>query len=325
MNSIADSGRRRHAEAYLRRRIDPSASYADLIDFPRYFEIETVNTCNARCTMCTIEDWDRPLVRMSDELFAKIARELGNHRDTILGVSLYKDCEPLIDKKLPERIALLKELAVPHVGISTNVSLLDEEKGTALLQAGIDTVLLSIDSLRKDVYEKIRIRLDFETVIENAVRFIRLRDRINPRTSIRVRMIDLPENKGEWESYRAFWQPKLQPHDKCDIHHYHNWGGQLDGFQGPFPAYDDLPCITHWSNFVIFASGDVPLCAVDFKLRYPTGNVRDSSIKELWTSPLMQQRRLLHLTAARGENPLCRTCNVWDDRTAWDAAGAAER
>jgi len=44
------------AKDYLHTRISPQESYEDLLAFPRYFEIETVNACNARCTMCTIDD-----------------------------------------------------------------------------------------------------------------------------------------------------------------------------------------------------------------------------------------------------------------------------
>lgn len=319
MNEIYD-GNRRRAEAYLTQKVDPSAQYSDLLDFPRYFEIETVNTCNARCTMCTIQDWERPVVRMSDALFEKIARELAEHREVIKSVSLFRDCEPLIDKKLPQKVALLKSLGVPHVGICTNGSLLTEERGAALLEAGIDKVQFSIDSLRKDVYEKIRVRLELETVLRNTENFIRLRDRINPATSIRVRMIDMPENRDEQDAYRAFWAPQLGPQDVCDVRTYHNWGGQLDGYHGEERLANDIPCLWHWASFAVFSSGEVPLCGIDFNNRYPTGNLNDNTIQEIWTSPLMRQRRMMHLIGLRGDHAMCKTCNVWDDRAVWDQA-----
>ena len=40
-------------------------------------------------------------------------------------------------------------------------------------------VIFSIDSLKKDVFEKIRVRLKFEQVRDNAIRFLQLRDKIN--------------------------------------------------------------------------------------------------------------------------------------------------
>ncbi len=44
---------------YLNRRISPDENFDDLLSFPRYIEVETVNACNARCPMCTIQDWER--------------------------------------------------------------------------------------------------------------------------------------------------------------------------------------------------------------------------------------------------------------------------
>ncbi len=66
------------------------------------------------------------------------------------------------------------------------------------MEAGLDSIILSIDSLKKDVFEAIRLRLNFEEVMENALRFIELRDRINPKTQIRVRMVRQDSNVDEW-------------------------------------------------------------------------------------------------------------------------------
>ena len=57
---------------YLNRRIDLKSSYDGLLDYPKYVEIETVNACNARCPMCTINDWERNYPVMRDNVFDKI-------------------------------------------------------------------------------------------------------------------------------------------------------------------------------------------------------------------------------------------------------------
>ena len=63
-------------EEYLIRRIDSNKNIADLLEYPSYVEIETVNACNARCPMCTINDWNRNYPVMKDNVFNKI-----NYRD----------------------------------------------------------------------------------------------------------------------------------------------------------------------------------------------------------------------------------------------------
>ena len=180
---------------YLRERINTRTRYEGLLSFPSYLEIETVNVCNARCPMCTIDDWERGGRPMTDELYAKIAREVIAHADQVERVSLYRDGEPLIDMKLANRVAMLKKGGIKNVCISTNVSLLNEARSRDLLTAGLDTIIMSIDSLDKKTFEGIRVRLVFEEVLANALRFIELRNQLRPETKIWMRMIRQESNK----------------------------------------------------------------------------------------------------------------------------------
>jgi MoaA/NifB/PqqE/SkfB family radical SAM enzyme len=301
-------------EDYLIRRIRPGQTFQDLNDFPAYFEIETVNACNARCPMCTIEDWHRHTPTMKDALFDKIAGELGDNADKVKRVSLYRDGEPLLDKKLPQRIRTLKQRGIRQVAISTNVSLLDAERASAILEAGIDLVILSIDSLDKDVFEAIRVRLDHGEVMANALRFIALRDRIRPSTQIWVRMIRQQSNYDEWPRFEAFWRAKLAAHDRVNYHNLHNWGSQLQGFQAVSVSSEPkLPCVALWSLMVIFADGRVPLCNVDYDDKFPLGNVASHSIAEVWRGPALASRRLCHMAGDKGAIAICGDCNVWDE------------
>jgi sulfatase maturation enzyme AslB (radical SAM superfamily) len=299
---------------YLVRRISPNETCEQLTSFPRYFEIETVNVCNARCPMCTINDWQRDFKPMTDELFAKIAAELIEHKDEVKRVSLYRDGEPLIDKKLARRVAMLKEGGIRSTAISTNVSLLTPARAEELLHAGLDYVILSIDSLQKDVFERIRVRLNFDVVLENALRFIELRNKIRPQTSISVRMIRQEGNDMEWPAFHDYWAPKLAPHDRVYFHTLHNWGGQLSGVKSnPDSREPLLPCVALWSLFVIFCNGDVPLCSIDYNNQYPTGSVLNHSIAELWQSKVMNERRQMHLDGRKACISLCENCNAWDE------------
>ena len=299
---------------YLSRRISPEERYEDLLRFPRFIEVETVNVCNARCPMCTIEDWERGAPSIKDNLFKKIADEIVDHADEIHRVSLYRDGEPLIDKKMPNRISLLKDGGIKNVALSTNVSLLNPKKAEDLLHAGIDTIIFSIDSLKKDVFESIRVRLNFEEVLDNAHKFIALRNKIRPQTKIWMRMIRQDSNIDEWPSYRDYWSKYLGNNDRIYYHNIFNWGGQLEGAKPISLSYEpELPCVALWSLLVIFANGDVPLCNVDYNNKYPTGSAITHSIEEIWQSKIMNERRQLHLNGEKSCISLCTNCNVWDE------------
>ena len=303
------------AKKYLAERISPGESYEALLRFPRFIEIETVHACNARCTMCTINDWERDTRPMGDELFGRLAEEIIENAEEIKRVGLFRDGEPLLDPKLAERIAILKQGNVGDISISTNVSLLTEKKSLEILEAGLDLVIMSMDSLDKTVYEGIRIGLKFEEVLENALRFIELRKKINPKTKIWMRMVMQEANKDEWAGYQAYWAQRLLPdHDRVYYHTIFNWGGQLKAFKPVAKSCElNLPCVSLWSLMVIFNNGDVPLCNVDFNLKYRLGNVKDSSIAELWHSKLMETRREKHLFGRKRDIGICGNCNVWDE------------
>ena len=304
----------KRAKEYLNRRISPGERYEDLLSFPRFLEIETVNACNARCPMCTIDDWQRHTPTMKDDLFKRIADEIIDHRDVVKRVSLYRDGEPLLDKKLPDRVAILKDGGVNATSISTNVSLLTEDRSLALLEAGLDMIIMSVDSLDKEVFESIRVRLKLQEVLANALKFIELRDKIRPQTRIYMRMIRQEGNEDEWPSYEAYWRPKLAENDRLYYHNIFNWGGQLNGFSAIEGSYEPrLPCVALWSLLVIFGDGRVPLCNVDYNNVYPTGNVLENSIEELWRSKIMNERREQHLTGKKACISLCEHCNVWDE------------
>ncbi len=301
-------------EKYLLGRIDKDSKINDLLRFPRFFEIETVNACNARCPMCTIDDWQRKTPTMKDGLFNKIVDELREHSDTIQRVSLYRDGEPLLDKKLPKRVQLLKDNGIKQVSIATNVSLLNEKRSIDLLESGIDLVIMSIDSLDKNIFESIRVRLDFDEVIENAKRFIELRDRISPNTRIWMRMIRQKSNIDEWPYYEQYWSKYLNKNDRIYYHNIFNWGGQLDGFSPVKSTYEpNLPCVSLWSLFVIFGDGKVPLCNVDYNNKFPLGDVTKSSIGEIWRSSLLNKYRDMHLGHKKDNISICQNCNVWDE------------
>ncbi len=301
-------------EEYLCRRISARSNYEDLLRFPKYFEIETVNACNARCPMCTIDDWQRFSPGMSDDLFRKIADEISERKEHVERVSLYRDGEPLLDKRLPNRIAYLKAAGVKRVGIATNVSLLDERRATDILKAGIDEVIMSVDSLQKVVFEEIRLGLKFETVLQNALRFVELRNRLRPQTSIWMRMVVGKNNANEWDSYRDYWSARLNDQDRLYYHSMHNWGGQLNGGVPRLSYEPSLPCVALWSLMVIFANGDVPLCNVDYNNKFPTGDVRQASIADVWQSAILTKRRQQHLGGEKASLSLCVNCNVWDEQ-----------
>ena len=156
---------------YLEQRLEFPLD--ELLIFPKYFLIETINRCNARCVMCGIDFSSKKKTGMDAALFDKITQEIGHYKDHVEKVMLYLDGEPLLDKNISLRISKMKQVGVKRVNIASNASLLNSKKAEELLNSGLDEIYITIDSLHKEVYESIRIGLSFKTVQYNILQFIR--------------------------------------------------------------------------------------------------------------------------------------------------------
>lgn len=311
------------AEAYVERRLGHGMDV--LLRFPKYFLIETVNTCNARCIMCGI-DFDKKSKKiMDDALFDKIVHELERHRDHIEKVMLYLDGEPLLDKKLPAKVAKIKDAGIKIVNIATNASILWEKTARALIEAGLDEIYITIDSMKKDVYEAIRVRLDFDDVLGNTLRFIELRNQLNPNLLIRVQMIMQQLNHTEGQHFRAFWTERLNPTDQVVVQRAHNWASAADVMKfGDEDQINNIPCIALWGTCVIHVDGDVPLCCMDTETEHLLGNVGKQSIEEIWAGRAMRMRREKHLRGRRDEIRMCDGCTLWREQKHDSGAGGSE-
>lgn len=282
--------------------------------FPRYFEIETVNACNARCSFCTINDWQkRDDVIMSMELFQKFVDEVSDYSNWIRQICLNRDGEPTLDRDLAKRVKLLKNIGIKKVTFATNASKLNNKLSRELIEAGLDDIMFSIDGTTKDVFEKIRIRLDFDQVKENVLNFIKLRNEINPNLSIRVRMVVTPENKHQVKEFILFWTQELSANDEVYAMKLHTWGNQLTNeSKSNIAFYQNKPCISPFSTVVIQVDGIIPLCSNDYNAKFQLGDFRKCSIKEIWQGSEYMHLRQSHMNARRNNYKLCKGCDFWE-------------
>ncbi len=292
---------------------------AQAMRFPRFVLVETVHACNSRCPFCTVDKWKTDTPFMPDALFDKIADELIRHADWIFYVYLQKAGEPLLDKKIAPRIRRLKAGGIKRINLSTNASLLTETKAVELMEAGLDEIMLSIDSLEKEEYESLRPGLKFETVMDNIHTVFKMRDRIKPDMLIRIRGIlfkdlETPEGKAFIENWERFWNGLKKEQDRIYMKRPHSWGNQ-HSWQDNIPQYDLCyhPCILPWSTFNINSDGSVPLCGQDYEAKHCMGNVNDNTIQEIWTGEPFQEVRRLHSQGNRNELSFCRGCRLFDE------------
>lgn len=285
---------------------------------PRRVVIETVFGCNATCSMCVI---DQPTRRrkgtMPLDRFKALVDALAPYRDHIEMFDLFGLGEPLIDPHLAERIRYVKDQGFRNTAISTNAHLLGADKQQALLDAGLDTIILSIDGFSAEVHEAIRRRTKLGRVVANVREMIGRRDRGGYKTRFIVRFVRQDANAHEWEAYRDFWLPLLS-RDKRDLvmaFDVHNWSGQLsdpgDGEAREEDAYTRLPCHHIFEKLVILADGSVSLCFEDIlDAQFNFGNVFEQDPVEIFNSRRFNKIRDLHAAGKRCTLKICSHCMV---------------
>lgn len=280
--------------------------------FPKYFLIETTNTCNARCIMCGIDFDKKAKSIINDDLYDKIVAEVGKFSGHVEKVMPYLDGEPMIDKKLPIRVAKMKDAGIKNVNIASNASLLTEKMGRGLIEAGLDEIYITLDSMIPDVYEAIRVRLKYDIVLDNIHRFIKLRNELNPKLRIRMQMVLQELNHTEGPAFEAYWAEYLGDNDQIVLQKAHNWANAVNVMSfGDESDANAIPCIALWGTFVIHVNGDAALCCMDTETKHLLGNLWQESIEEIWNGPKMAEIRAMHLEKRRHEIKICDGCTLW--------------
>lgn len=289
--------------------------YPDLA-FPAYFEMETLRACNARCPFCPFGAGQiRNSGPMAEALYAKIRDELIERRDEVARVTLAVYCEPLLDADLEAKVAGLKRGGIGEVAVTSNASLLDERRAVGLLEAGIDILRMSISTINPEKYRKLRVGLDLGTVMANAERYFRLRDRINPASRIYISMEKHDVlDKEDGAAWKRHWGGLIGPNDvlKTAI--------CFDRIVEDRRALGDErhrgPCHAIFQTLDIAYSGHALFCSADFKAGaspYVLGDLNRQSIAEIWNGETARRYREMHRASRRNEIEICRGCDLWSD------------
>jgi len=153
-------------------------------DLPRQVYIEVTNRCNSLCASCPLT-YDHflpfePKHHLTWPQFRRIVDQLPRIERAVLhGIG-----EPLLNPHLPRFIVHLKERGA-HVLFNTNAVLLDERRGDALGEAGLDELRVSLDAATPVLYHRLRGINKFDQIIGNLRAFIaRHGGRQHPRVSL---------------------------------------------------------------------------------------------------------------------------------------------
>ena len=257
--------------------------------------LETTNACNARCIICPHHEMQRPITTMDDGLYNRLIDQcaVAGCRE----VHLHNFGEPLMDKRIEDRIAYAKQKGVRRVKIFCNGSLLTPARAKRLMEAGLDEIKVSLDGASREEFERIRTPLKFDTVVQNVIELVKLRNASRSKLRVRVACCSTTDKEATMRSLEKVV-------DAFSFGKLHNWAGQ--------EAVNKRlrkPCSRLWRTFTVLADGDVSLCCLDYDGQQILGHVdRQHSIRDVWNDRPYVEVRRAHREARQGEIPLCANC-----------------
>jgi radical SAM protein with 4Fe4S-binding SPASM domain len=289
-------------------------------------QLPITQRCNLQCKMCQrhfAADLDESdISREVLEPILDACPSLANVHVQGVGESLLNENICCVIDEVRKRLP-----AWGKVGTCTNGTLLTKETVERLLDTGPDYLFFSLDGATKAAAEAIRIGSNFDEVIDNIARCVRLRqDSRKTKPWFMANFVIMEENLDEIApfaelmgslgvdsvrythriDYEEILAPRFEEAGKLAKRH---------GLAMVFPKYrrtQDVRCL-HLQTMVVLLSGDVvPCCGMEPGARpWPIktfGNVKEKSLLEIWNSGEFSEYRY---QVATGDLPgSCQKCDI---------------
>lgn len=293
--------------------------------------IEPSSLCNFKCIQCFQRSpecnyFTETRQNMSLELFAKIIEQLKNWQGDklkVLKLSLYG--EPLVNKNFCEMLRLAKEADIAErIETTTNASLLTRETAETLVKYQLDYIRVSIYAVDQKKHEEITgSNIDIHQIKENLLTLQKIKkEHKSERPFIGAKMLDSYDE----EENRRFISEFQNIADEAYLDKPHSWI-KVDGLDVVKKYYKDcyekvsedlqsksnerVACPMPFTTMAVRANGDVSPCCVDFIGGTNLGNVKESSLTDIWKSDRWFEFQKMQLENRKYMNSSCARCDVY--------------
>ncbi len=259
--------------------------------------VETTNSCNANCTICTRDSLTRPLVTMTNNRFRKIVTEatkIGAKTITAFGFG-----EPLLDQGIVDKIAFCSEMGL-ETFLTTNSSLLTAHMSRGLVGAGLSHMRFSAHGLGNN-YEAVHKGLGFSNFMRNTFNFIKESDGL-----VTISVSAIPMHGESIDEFIDFWKPG-DFIDYLEIWKPHNWTSKKD-FRGT-TAQRKKTCGRPFNGpLQINSDATMMICCFDTNGEMTVGDLTKDSIEDILKGDMFEAIREKHRTGNLKGLP-CETCD----------------
>ncbi len=276
---------------------------------PIHVDIELSSFCNIKCIMCPqgVDDYE---VIKRGLIDYKLARKVIDECAQI-GVTSIKFSgrgEAMLHPKFEYLVKYAKSSGILDVMFNTNGLVMNEEMIRNVVDAGVDLIVISIDGVTKETYEKIRVGGDFNILknnIEYLVNYKKTARRSKP--IIRLQFVKMEENIHEFQRFQDIWRDKVDVLVGLD---YSNRVGQESKSVMSRHQIGRAYCPHPWRRLTVTSSGIALMCCVDWDIKYGVGDCSEQSIYEIWNGEKIKYGRKCIKRLEHHKIASCKDCTA---------------
>ena len=290
---------------------------------PSVIQMEPTNHCNLACPLCPAGRNELGRVRRH-MTFDEFRAVVDDAKDYLMLLILWDWGEPFLNPALPRMIAYATERDIRTV-TSTNAHFLEnEEYVTSVLDSGLSTLIVAIDSLDGESYQTYRQRGDLRRAVEGLERLVALKRRLRSRTLINLRMVVMRHNEREVATLAdllrrigvdCFTVKTMNP--SCGSYSSDESLVPADPRKRRFVyrkgtwerVKADTLCERVWMMANVLADGSVVPCCYDFDASMKVGNAFTDSFTAIWSSPEYAELRR-RVLLEKDSLPHCCECHT---------------
>jgi len=295
---------------------------------PESILIEPTNLCNLQCPLCPAGSgkMQRPRGTLTLGNFKRIIDEIG---DYIYYLLLCNFGEPFLNRDILEMVSYAKQKNIV-TSIETNGQLINEAYALGIVQAGLDSVTISLDGTDQNAYEAYRVGGRVSKVIE-AITLIRsAKEKKKSRLPlINIQFIPMKYNEHQIGEIKILAKQlradKLIFKSLCDLHGFPKSLAYMEEYLPLQPQYrlyklkdgnvvwntdraDNNFCPMAWTSPAINWDGSLYPCCFDYD-NLNMGNVFEWGFRKAWNS-----KRFLHFRRSivkdKKNIPACAQCQI---------------
>lgn len=283
------------------------ARYDYVPSFPIHLDIETTEDCNLKCVMCVHGITGVPNTGMIKMEFAKEMIDQAVAGGT-KSIKFNWRGEPALHKGLEELVAYAKKKGILEVQINTNGIPFIPKRIEALIDAGLDRVIFSMDGATKETYEKIRVGASYERLMKNIRAFYDMREaKGRSKPFIRIQMVRMKDNQDEVDKFFEMWKGIA---DDIAVKDVTDRGQGNEVYVGEQVTVGRRRCNQPWQRMIVARDGKVFPCCSDWDRTYEIGDAKTEGLKSIWKGDRMEALRDLNRQKRLDEADPCKNCFV---------------